>query len=376
MPVEAVFFNVGQGDCTLLWFYDLVRGKKTGTNAVLIDCGTTGAVLHHNASPSRETPKQQLVQRLRDKIGKYLDNLPTPGFLDYLIITHPDEDHFNLLRAVLEPVQDSNVLVFSIGKILYGLGLLDYRDRTKFVSRLVFDWQDFKDHADRQGIAQKPELINKPAAPVPLLTGRQATQANLYLVGAACGYEDKGALESGDKSKVANKSSLVTVLVGDGPVGTRQKVLLMADAVATNEEYLVLWDGDLCKREANLWLKLGHHASETSTTNEWLDWTTPDGLFISTGLKKFSGSATCRVKNMNRVVPYWNSKRKGPLPQATVPNSCGYVAQDDLNGPNGSFVHTPASGVFSSMALPNQRGVDWHLRLDSQEPNGYAIEYA
>ncbi|MGK4585361.1 ComEC/Rec2 family competence protein [Kitasatospora sp. HPMI-4] len=375
MPVEAVFFNVGQGDCTLLWFYDWQNNQKQGKHAVLIDCGSTGPVPHHNAAASKASPKDQLVQRLQTEMGKYLGNLPKPGVLDCLIITHPDEDHFNLLRDVLETANGSNILRFGIDRILYGLDARDYKDRTKFLARLIDNWQSFKDSSGSQAIKQEPELVNMPATPEKLLPG---TGANLYMVGAAyMGDETKFA--SGPKEPIANMSSLVTVLVDDGPVGSRQKVLLMADAVVLNEECLEGAAADLVKREGELWLKLGHHGSETSTSNGWLDVTKPSALFLSTGVKKFRGSATCRVRNMNRVVPYWNNVRTRNninYPRATVPASCGYVAQDDRGGPNGPFVHTPAQGIFSSMALPNQKGVDWHLVLDAKEPSGYAITYA
>ncbi|MFI1797368.1 ComEC/Rec2 family competence protein [Streptomyces sp. NPDC020379] len=377
MPVEAVFFNVGQGDCTLLWFYDWHGNVKKGKHAILIDCGSTGPVPHHGAPPSSATPKDQLVERLRSKIGGYLANLPTPDLLDCLIITHPDEDHFNLLRDVLEGVNPQYTLNFSIDRILYGLDLRDYKDRTEFLERLFDNWQRFEDLNGRKAIKSRPEVVSMPSTPVALLPG---TGANLYLVGAAYDGGDKPAkFESGPKEPIANMSSLVTVLVDDGPVGSRQKVLLMADAVALNEQCLEGAAADLVKREGELWLKLGHHGSNTSTTDDWLDYTKPSGLFVSTGVKKFRGSATCRVKNMNRVMPYWNNvraKNRIGLPVATVPASCGYVAQDDRTGPNGPFVHTPAQGIFSSMAVPSQEGVDWHLTLDANEPNGYAISFA
>ncbi|WKU48720.1 MBL fold metallo-hydrolase [Streptomyces sp. VNUA116] len=103
MPVEAVFFNVGQGDCTFLWFYKNVKQQKVGTHAVLIDCGSSQAIAPWRLLPGQQPsqPRTEMIDRLTHKLDDYLGRMQNPNVLDHLIITHPDKDHFNLLEEVL-----------------------------------------------------------------------------------------------------------------------------------------------------------------------------------------------------------------------------------------------------------------------------------
>ncbi|MFV8131966.1 hypothetical protein [Streptomyces syringium] len=398
MPVEVVFFNVGQGDCTLLWFYDR-KNKNVGTHAVLIDCGSTEPLRPLNPLVGTQTfsAKDQMVARIKAKLDKYLQRLRNPYVLDCLIVTHPDEDHFNLLEHVLLSELDPPQLKYTIRQVLYGLHPLDYRERGgDFLWTLFHHWNQLGGPSG-QRIENPPRQVTMPSSPAPLLQGTGLLGANVYMLGGVLGPEgpnDVAKYETGPKEAIANASSLVTMIRGEpDALQNRQKVLLMADAVTLNERYLVGTADSWCRRENNLWLKIGHHGSVTSTGNAWLDHTTPDGLFVSTGPKAFGGrTATCTQSNVTqRLVPHWRGVRPQltvPHPRIKTPPNWGYVVQDDSRGTRGPFVHLPATDpnthvtdpLFSSMAVPNTngtatgwRGVDWHLLLDDAAPGSFEI---
>ncbi|MCD9141408.1 MBL fold metallo-hydrolase [Streptomyces albireticuli] len=410
MPVEVVFFNVGQGDCTFLWFYDK-PGDTVGTHAVLIDCGSSQQVAPLNPFQG----KTGMVDRLDSRIGDYMARLRNPDVLDCLIITHPDKDHFNLLRHVLQDQQSPPRLKYQIRAIRYGLTVDDYKEGNQsFVHDLIELWTTFVDRRGRRGVVTKPDFVTMPVDPEALVTGTRG--AELLMVGAAVGVDprsrrkypknpgkgkqtpeekDEEKRTEGEKEKIANESSLVTLLQGDPEGnGDRQRVLLMADAVKLNEDYLGLgFAGGRLKRQSKLWLKLGHHGSRTSNTDEWLNYTTPDGLFVSTGVLVFSGgSGTFTDSNVNgRLLKTWKKVLKNNnIPPVNVSSGqqWGYVVHDDSNR-RGEFIYAPTTdGLFSSMAMPpvrggtkargdaaNWRGVDWHLRLDDPRPGSYEIWY-
>lgn len=389
VPVEVVFFNVGQGDCTLLWFYNrgAAPGSEKGTHAVLIDCGTAGAVrpLRPPAGAPKGDARKQVVAHLRAKLDRYLGRMQNPNTLDCLIVTHPDQDHFNLLKDVLVDGKDISKLKYTVRQVLYSLSPLDYKEGSEsdFVARLFTQWNAFSGPSGRK-IETMPQPVTMPSAPTPLL---DRTGANLYLLGGVVGpmsKRDVAKYQSGPKERIANLSSLVTVVVGDKDASNRhQRVVLMADAEKLNELFLTGYAGALCTRENHLWLKLGHHGSRTSNCKEWIEHTKPDGLFLSTGTKSFGGAAaTCDAENVaGRLLTQWEAVRRAnniPTPRVGV-STWGFGFQDNSVEPPWAFVYSKLDvGLFSTLAMPPTptgiwNGVDWHLRLDHAEPGSYEI---
>jgi len=83
---KMIFFNIGQGDSALIRFSD---GEK-----MLVDCGPDRKVL--------------------SKLGKYL-----PFFdrkIDYLVVSHPDNDHYAGCVDVLKNYEVKNVFINGITK--------------------------------------------------------------------------------------------------------------------------------------------------------------------------------------------------------------------------------------------------------------------
>ena len=81
------YINVLQGDCILI---NLPDGKN-----MIIDAGTV--LDYHNKSDYPAASDENVVS----KISNYLVDSGNPT-IDYLIMTHPDYDHFSFMEAILE----------------------------------------------------------------------------------------------------------------------------------------------------------------------------------------------------------------------------------------------------------------------------------
>lgn len=251
MPVEAIFLNVGQGDCTLLWFYDRGVDPATGkgTHAILIDCGSSGAVAPMTPpTGAKGNASALMVAHLKAKLANYLERLDNPRTLDALIITHPDKDHFNLLHKVL--LDATGKLAYTIKTLYYTLDPMEYREGGgTFMKNLLTDPDTLTSPAGHK-VEERPIAMDPQTEPLPLLS-RDTSRANLLMLGGSW-YGDgvihgrKGPKRKRveyTKEEIANQSSLVTVLQGERDSGgKRQRVLLMGDAVDITEMLLMGFD--------------------------------------------------------------------------------------------------------------------------------------
>src|SRR5262245_8443208 len=95
------FLDVGQGDGTLIRFPD----NKT----MLVDLGTV---------KNRKIVVKDILKYVHD----HFPSLHLLGHLDYLVITHGDQDHYNMIKEMLE-YND----VTTIGHLLYSGTDGDYK---------------------------------------------------------------------------------------------------------------------------------------------------------------------------------------------------------------------------------------------------------
>ncbi|MBL1102580.1 hypothetical protein [Streptomyces coffeae] len=134
MPVEVIFFNVGQGDCTFLHFYDSgPGGARTSKRTVLLDCGTFagGDVPPGRPSaPASGDDRKRLLTHLRHEIGTRLAE--NSGVLNYLLISHPDQDHYRNLEELLchlDPKgKPTGKLQYGIENVWYSCDPSNYRE--------------------------------------------------------------------------------------------------------------------------------------------------------------------------------------------------------------------------------------------------------
>ncbi|WP_336048070.1 ComEC/Rec2 family competence protein [Streptomyces sp. CA2R101] len=418
MPAEVNFFNVGQGDCTLIVFYG--KDPTKGEAAVLVDFGTTNEISHKfNGPVALDTVR--MYDHVPTEIVKKLAALKSPNTLDLLILTHPDQDHYNLMSHLLftrgaTEGEKTETFRFKVRNVLYAGKLDEYtniRVRGPHMKKVLQDWDKHKTASGEQAIENVPRALTAevvtPELLVPMPGG--GAKAGLYLIAGMTASPDLGPpaakkARSGTElpsEERANRHSIALMLLGEAAAGGKaQRVFLMADTGHEVESVLMSrtgpgWDIGLQKTGMS-WLKAGHHGSAVSTTPEWLDFIKPDGIFISAGTSK--NYKHPRLSHLKKIMESWKSN--SPVIPAVQPN----VADTELPGIGyfadivGVLPRTPTPGkpLNNFLTEPGVRGVatslvryideadgrvdiesvgyDWHLTIDSRGPNTYLLTYS
>ncbi|GAA0417906.1 hypothetical protein [Streptomyces luteireticuli] len=397
MPVEVIFFNVGQGDCTFLWFYDVVGGgggagpaplaNRQGRAAALIDCGSLKPVAHRSTVGQPGTAEQRMVRHIDSVIADRLQRNAgaKQNVLDYLFLSHADADHFNQLGSVLG--DSSGKLKYRIENVWYTGEAKEYKNKnTSFVYRML------KSNLRNQLFNGNNIIVNPPedkglfdrVMPVPGIPELSLLCSRLV---AKIGSREVTSTVPGSRNSTSkNASSLVLMLSGETPQGStdRQKVLLMADAETGVEQFLM--DSDRhsgnYSRTANLWLKAGHHGSAYATSTEWLEHTTPDAVFFSSGTKVFGPTGMPSGVELERIEEALDDSGLHQ-PDITPPGNHHYGFFDSKAKPKKFDTGSTSKGICTSLfqapppapAQGEWLGVDWHLILDDPQPGGYHLEY-
>ena len=213
---EVHFIDVGQGDAEFL---------RTESGCILIDAGTTDS-------------RHDLVAYLE----KYTEKI------DYMILTHPHEDHMGGAADILESVTVDCLVM----------------------SDLVAD-EEFYTDAIKAAKKQGTEIIY-------LTSGAKYNTGNISIE-----VFDLFEFYSDDY----NNSSLFIKIEADGTT-----LLVTGDSEAEEEEYaLEKYGGEL---DCDI-LKVGHHGSRTSSSEEFLEAVTPNDAVISCGRNNSYGHPTSEV---------------------------------------------------------------------------------
>lgn len=223
--IEIDYFDVGQGDSALIQ----VNGKN-----MLIDAGTNDT-------------EDKLVQMIKDEGIKKLD---------YVIGTHPHEDHIGGLDKVIDN--------FEVGEII----MPEVKNTTKTFESVL------------KSAAKKEKKIKKAKSGMEIDLG-EGTNVEVFSPGK-------------DKYKELNNySPIMKITYGEN------SFLFTGDAEKEVEKE-VINDGYNLKAEV---LKVGHHGSTTSTTEEFLDLVNPEIAVISVGKENTYGhpekKILDRLKNKN-----------------------------------------------------------------------------
>jgi beta-lactamase superfamily II metal-dependent hydrolase len=253
--MTAAFLDSGQGDCTLL-----VSPKG---RLMLVDCGSI-------KNSSVVLPELLKVMR------RYL--APAGNVFDTIVLTHPDQDHYNLLGQVLTNTGAT------VNNIWYG------GDRELYRNRLDKDWV-------------YNWLVSRDVKPLdqPVYGGNAAPMnfdGPLIYVLAANASGDRTA-EDGWR---VNTNSIVLLVYYGG-----WKLFLMGDGTSDTEAFIynsVATQGP-AQLLANLHattLKMGHHGSTTSSSQPWVQTLKPQGLVISADTRIFNQTGMPKASQLNQVV--------------------------------------------------------------------------
>lgn len=214
--LEIHFVNVGQGDAIII---NLPDGKT-----ILIDAGTSSKGLAD----------------IRKKYLQYLNDVTNDKTIDYLVVTHPDTDHYNLL----EPVFD----FYDIKNFYYnenqGKNYIEMVEKAKKEPNIVMF------EIDSQSFVYYIEEENYTFA--------------LY----ACGDSAfKGA-------QYSNAMSVICLLSYGG-----RNILFTGDAEFSTEKWFI---SEIGNEEFDMdVVKVGHHGSKSSSSDDFLNFINAEYAIIS-----------------------------------------------------------------------------------------------
>lgn len=259
---EAHFVDVGQGDAILLLFND-------GTS-VMIDAGS-GTTAYSNT--------QGYQNEMVAYVGEVLGDLS----LDYLIITHPDTDHYNMADGVLEAFDVANIY---------------YNDCDKDTQSYI----NFKAEAAAETGANIVPIDSD--GETYTLLDAESYSMTIY----APGYDrfnPTGGTDYG--GEVSNGMSPMII------VETASRTLLFTgDATTETEE----WFMDTYAGELDVdFIKIGHHGSDTSTSQEFLNFVDPEYCVImcDDGSAYEHPSATVMNRLFDKGVVTYRTNRHGNI---------------------------------------------------------------
>jgi len=234
--VKIIFLDIGQGDASLIKF---PNGEK-----MLVDCAVDSRIL---AALGRTMP--------------FYDRT-----IDYLVITHPDLDHYGGCVDVLKRFQVKNIIYNGLQK-----------PNDNF-------WQAFWQAIQAEGANNL--LLNKE-------TSISVGSSTLDFIFPDQPIEQiKQNLKSTDKGD-NNTSIIFTLNYQD------QQAIFMGDAPLEVEKYLL--DNYSGKISANI-LKVGHHGSSGSSMVSFLQEVKPQYAIISVGKgNRYNHPSLRVVKRLERV---------------------------------------------------------------------------
>jgi len=240
------FLDAGQGDCTVIVYPD--------NSITVIDCGSTknGAIV--------ATPIQQALALFLPNNNNTINNL---------VLTHADADHYNLVDTVLRGGNNPP----TIQNVYYGCDLSLY-------SASLQGWIGGLNAANRfsPGGGAAFSSFN----PDPNLS---RGGVNAYILACNC---TGNSLATDGPSKNAN--SLVIELVFQNT-----HIFLMGDGTATTENFIINAAAATGNNAflTNAWqtaLKMGHHGSNSSSSQAWIQAITPTAVFVSSDTRTFGGT--------------------------------------------------------------------------------------
>ena len=261
-PFQVIFMDAGQGDCTLIVYPD---GSLT-----LVDCGST------------KSGTAAFVE-----IKKVIDNHYSKDRDFSLVLTHPDEDHYNLLKKldILKYINGSRTF-----NVYYGghTNLYGNSKDSDFTKNLLVRLQ-------RGGVAFPPDSSTSTTPDILL----SRAGVDVTILASNCTGDRLSTTSAGK-----NSNSIVLLVEYQGA-----KLFLMGDAFVRTEEFIMAAFRKAKKlsrlqkqKGETVVLKLGHHGSDTSTGTEWVELIEPDIIVVSSGTKIFNGKGMPTEVLVNEVM--------------------------------------------------------------------------
>jgi beta-lactamase superfamily II metal-dependent hydrolase len=235
------FLDVGQGDGIFITF---PNGRT-----MLVDLGST---------KNKKLTSTDVFKYFEDHV-KFRDNV-----LDYLVLTHGDRDHYNLVKSFIERFR------ITVTNLLYGGRATDYGSLLPGLATTI--------------------VRGTGVCPFPLNSTEYFGGAEVVVLAM-----DSPTARSADAWR-KNTSSVVLRLEY-----ARQSVILSGDATIDTENHILATlteQGHLARLKSTV-LKVGHHGSaRTSILPKWIEAIKPEFIFISSDR---SGSLSEQAKTGHRL---------------------------------------------------------------------------
>lgn len=239
---KATFFDVGQGNCTLLAL-PLPDGS---TQYILADCGTSS----ENKGESRKIDqiRKDVIAKIIKRISAVSADEEEMPTLD-IVVSHADIDHYNLITDIIQAGRGS----FNVGTVILGGEEDDWNTREAKKFKTSF------------APSNLPIVANKN------LADAKAAISKTYTAG------DRIELISHPAGDSKNDRSLLVLITCNG-----KKLLLTGDIEGKGTDY-IKGQSDISIK-ANV-LQISHHGSNAENTNEkkWLEEVDSDVTVITTG---------------------------------------------------------------------------------------------
>ena len=247
--LQVHFMDVGQGDSILILFPD---GKD-----MLIDCAN-----YNNASS------------YRTETLAYMDNYITDGQLDYLMLTHCDSDHVYFMDEVLEKYQVDNVFMPNVLATHDKVAEADLPQEQldRFTDEDTISTACYADFFIAALTEPDCEIVlnvdpDEDTNSIVITDGTEQSDGSYdgatYMLTFYCPTEEYYA--ESDLSSAEEKNAV-------SPIGILEyndvRIVLTGDSNEINEPTFVDRIGGYIDCDV---LKVGHHGSETSSTEEFLD---------------------------------------------------------------------------------------------------------
>ena len=246
--LQVHFMDVGQGDSILILFPD---GKD-----MLIDCAN-----YNNASS------------YRTETLAYMDNYITDGQLDYLMLTHCDSDHVYFMDEVLEKYQVDNVFMPNVLATHDKVAEADLPQEQldRFTDEDTISTACYADFFIAALTEPDCEIVlnvdpDEDTNSIVITDGTEQSDGSYagatYMLTFYCPTEEYYA--ESDLSSAEEKNAV-------SPIGILEyndvRIVLTGDSNEINEPTFVDRIGGYIDCDV---LKVGHHGSETSSTEEFL----------------------------------------------------------------------------------------------------------
>ena len=252
--LQVHFLDVGQGDSILILFPD---GKD-----MLIDCGTTRGGSW-------------------DDVDEYMDNYVTDGQLDYLMLTHTDSDHVGYMPEVLEKYDGDTVFMPNVlsepsgtqssDRLQAEIGALDQNKVGMFTDEDTVSSNAYAEFFIAALSEPDCEIVrnvdpDEDTNSIVITDGTKLSDGTYdgatYMLTFYCPTEEYYATTDLSDAMDLNAVSPVGILEYNDV-----RIVLTGDSNEINEPTFVeRIDGSL---DCDV-LKVGHHGSETSSTEEFL----------------------------------------------------------------------------------------------------------